>query len=162
MSGIHVTWMGRRHRDRVIQIEQEAYGLLCWDADDFAFFDGRRGSYQMAAFDTASGEVLGFAIYQMHEDCYELLNIAVDPLCQRQGVGRALIERIAEKLDPEYRDRIICDVGYEHLAAIRFFRGVGFRSMRVVFGDSHGVHEMERRLPKHHAISSPARSEVTS
>jgi ribosomal-protein-alanine N-acetyltransferase len=89
--------------------------------------------------------VVGFLIYrvalptEMEPDVelgtmrITLLNVAVAPAWQRQGVGRALIERFKNKLSGP-QDHIEAVVPESNLAAQLLLRETGFKAVRILRG----------------------------
>ncbi len=76
----------------------------------------------------SEGRLLGFAMYRVVAGEGELLNLAVDPLARRTGLGRALLQemmRLAEVWHLEVRE---CNVAAIALYASLGYRQVGRRS----------------------------------
>ena len=78
------------------------------------------------------GVVRGYAILLTNEQCALLDNIAVDPACQRSGIGVVLIEHVEQR---------IVDLGYQALDLytnvvmednVRWYEKLGFVETRRV------------------------------
>ena len=75
---------------------------------------------------TESGEAVGFALQRIIAGDGELLLLAVDPRCQRRGVGQELLRNfIAVALD-EGTDRVHLEVR-DGNSAVAMYRAAGFQ-----------------------------------
>lgn len=71
-------------------------------------------------------KLLGYAGVYCTADEGEITNIAVSPLARRHGVGRALMEMLANALAGQRIDRIVLEVRVSNEAAIRLYEQMGF------------------------------------
>jgi len=73
-------------------------------------------------------ETVGYVFYYRRgEDTFELWNMAVNPGCQRQGFGTALLEDLKEKMVRSKRRKKICVSIHEANVEVQlFFRSCGF------------------------------------
>jgi ribosomal-protein-alanine N-acetyltransferase len=71
-------------------------------------------------------------IYEMAPNHFHVLTLAVDPAWRRKGIGRALVERLINKLSPHRRHQILLEVRETNLVAQLFFRSLGFRASRIL------------------------------
>lgn len=78
-----------------------------------------QGKYIVA---TLNDCVVGICSYYLVCDELELVNIAVDEKCRKQGVGRAMMEKMLEE------DFTVCslEVAEDNIGAIGFYRSFGF------------------------------------
>jgi ribosomal-protein-alanine N-acetyltransferase len=76
--------------------------------------------------------VVGFMVYELHKNRLHVLNFAVHPDFQRQGVGNRMVEKLISKLSYQRRNRIILEVRETNLMAQLFFRDLGFRAISVL------------------------------
>ena len=126
---VTVRWMIRRDMDEVLKIERDGFSAP-WGEEEFLKQLRQRSTIGMVAeFDTS---VVGYMVYEMHKQRYQLLNIAVAKGCRRIGVGQVMIEKLKNKLDPQRRRRIVTEVSESNLNAQLFFRGLGFRAIEVM------------------------------
>jgi ribosomal protein S18 acetylase RimI-like enzyme len=65
-------------------------------------------------------------ICDSHKEAIHLLNLAVDPSYRLRGVGRQMIQRIADKLLPEGPRSVELVIDERNLEAQKFFRSCGF------------------------------------
>ena len=76
--------------------------------------------------------VIGFMVYELHKDHLHVLNFAVHPDLQCQGVGRQMAEKLIGKLSHERRNRISLEIRETNLDAQLFFRNLGFVATDVL------------------------------
>jgi len=76
--------------------------------------------------------VVGFMIYELHKTRLHIMNFAVAKADRRRGVGTQMIEKLAGKLSPQRRTRILLEVRETNLAAQLFFRRHNFRAVNVL------------------------------
>ncbi|MGD0696072.1 MAG: ribosomal protein S18-alanine N-acetyltransferase [Terriglobia bacterium] len=103
------------------------------DADYLRLATGPGGMILVAELETMTPpKLLGFAAFQRLIDEAELLNIAVDPEHQNQGVGRELLEEARKRLLKVGAKRIFLEVRRSNEAALSLYYSVGFglRSLR--------------------------------
>lgn len=127
----HIRWMIRRDLSEVLRIERQCFEFP-WNEVDYLRCLGQRNCIGMVA--EHDDAVAGFMVYELHKTQLRLLNFAVAPECQRQGVGRRLVERLQEKLAVQRRRRIDLEVRETNLPAQFFFRALGFRATEVLKG----------------------------
>jgi ribosomal-protein-alanine N-acetyltransferase len=73
-------------------------------------------------------------IYEIHKNRLHILNFATCEKHRRQGVGRAMVDRLRSKLSHDRRNRILLEVRETNLSAQLFFRSVGFRATATLHG----------------------------
>ena len=74
--------------------------------------------------------LLGFAIVSRVLDEAELLDMAIHPKCQGQGLGRKLLDRVLDWVAERAR-RIYLEVRESNAAAIDLYLGAGFVELGV-------------------------------
>lgn len=72
-----------------------------------------------------------FAITQVVLDEATLFNIAVDPLFQRRGLGRALLEHLISELERRDVLTLWLEVRASNVAAIALYESLGFNEATV-------------------------------
>jgi [ribosomal protein S18]-alanine N-acetyltransferase len=125
----NIRWMIRRDMASVLEIEQQSFEFP-WSEDDFIRCLRQRNCIGMVA--ERDGQVCGFMIYELHKNRLHLLNFAVAMPARRQGVGTAMIDKLASKLSSDRRNRIMLEVRETNLDAQLFFRERGFRAISVL------------------------------
>ncbi len=134
-----IRWMIRVDFQQVLEIEAASFRHP-WSEEQFWQCLRIRSCVGQVAVAADGVTVLGFVVSDYGTDATQLLDFAVAPEYRRQGVGRAMIERLAAGLSPKKRRRIIANVGERNLAGHLFFRAVGFRAVEILpewFEDPH-------------------------
>lgn len=126
---IHVRWMIRRDMTEVLEIEQEAFEFP-WSDEDFTRCMRQRNCIGMVA--EMADSVVAFMIYELHRSRLHVLNFAVRRSHRRLGIGTQMMEKLAGKLTPERRGRIVLEVRERNLPAQLFFRSLGYRAISVL------------------------------
>lgn len=133
--GLSVRWLIRRDMPEVLDIERLCFEFP-WTEEDFMGCLRQRNCIGMVADDGVVNEkhtdIKGFMVYELHKNRLVLLNFAVAPRYQRQGVGRAMMERLIEKLSQQRRTEIMAEVRERNLDAQFFFREMGLTAISVV------------------------------
>jgi ribosomal-protein-alanine N-acetyltransferase len=128
MTTTHIRWMIRRDLPAVLAIEQESFSAP-WDEPQFIHFLRQRDCIGMVA--EQADRVVGFMLYQFHPKRLHLLNFAVAAGCRRQGVGAAMVAKLASKLSSDKRNSITLEVCEANLDGQLFFKSQGFRAVCV-------------------------------
>lgn len=111
------------------------------DADELARIDARVNPsawtvqgfreclavYQCLVDATEHGSIAGFVVFSIAGGEAEILNIAVDPLHQRRGMGRALLEAVVALARREKVRRCHLEVRESNARARAFYGAAGFR-----------------------------------
>ena len=98
-------------------------------------------------------EVVGFSVYALEKKKVVLLDFAVAPLHQRQGIGTTMLFKeapnncgLARKLHPHRRHSIEVDV-WDRLDGAHFFlRAIGFKAIRVLREDGGDYYRFRYRV----------------
>ena len=130
-SCVHIRWMIRRDMPSVLAIESSSFEFP-WTEDEFIRCLRQRDCIGMVA--ERNEEVAGFMIYELHKTRIHVLSFAVHPEFRREGVGKAMIEKLISKLAYQRRNRIVLEVRETNLDAQLFFRQLGFRATGVLKG----------------------------
>jgi [ribosomal protein S18]-alanine N-acetyltransferase len=108
---------------QVIAIERRAFPTP-WSLAMFVLELSKPSSICLAAIE--NGAIVGYLICSRYADVWHLMNIAVDPLAQRRGHGRALLEELLERAGPD--DAYTLEVRTSNAPAIALYERFGFRS----------------------------------
>ena len=126
---VHIRWMIRRDMTEVLDIENESFEFP-WSEEDFIRCLRQRNCIGMVA--EYDEQVVGFMIYELHRTRLHVLNFSVADDFRRQGVGRQMVEKLATKLSPQRRTRVLLEVRETNLQAQLFFKALGFRAVSVL------------------------------
>lgn len=113
----------------VLDIEEQCFEFP-WSEEEFIRCLRQRNCIGMVA--ELSEQVVGFMIYELHKNRLHILNFSVHPDFQRQGIGKAMIEKLVGKLSYQRRSRIMLEVRETNLPAQLFFKDLGFRAVSVL------------------------------
>lgn len=128
LPGYHIRWMIRRDMPEVLAIEKASFDVP-WTEDEIIKMLRQRSV--IAQVVECRGEVVGFCIYELQKHRLEIINLAVKPDCRRLGVGRAVIDKLAQKLALKRRNRLCMLVRETNLPAQLFLKAVGFVATAV-------------------------------
>jgi [ribosomal protein S18]-alanine N-acetyltransferase len=121
----HVRWMITNDIPSVLAIEQASLEHP-WPEEAIVANLRRRNCIGMVA--EHRGRVVGFTIYALHSDYIDVLKLVVHPGSRRQGIGRALITAIKDKLSAERRKTLEINVPETSLGAALFLRALGLKA----------------------------------
>ncbi|WP_312633075.1 ribosomal protein S18-alanine N-acetyltransferase [Pseudescherichia sp.] len=108
-------------------IEQRAHAFP-WSEKTFASNQGER--YLNLGL-TVDETLAAFAITQVVLDEATLFNIAVDPVFQRRGLGRALLEHLISELEKRDVLTLWLEVRASNSAAIALYESLGFNEATI-------------------------------
>lgn len=136
----HIRWMIRRDLREVLEIDGAGFSTSPLGEEALLGLLRQRDvigmvTEEVPAWDgegpTPDGPVLGFMVYRLEKSRLVLLRLAVHPAYRRQGVGRAMLAKLAGKLSSHRRTRIALDVAEGNLAAQLWLKACGFTAVRV-------------------------------
>jgi ribosomal-protein-alanine N-acetyltransferase len=123
---ITIDKLTRADAERCGELEAQLFdGDDPWPASAFLSELAARHTLYVAARDAA--KLVGYAgiarlgLLPPYE--YEIHTIGVDPACQRQGIGRRLLDRLLEFADG---GTVFLEVRTDNAAAIELYRSAGF------------------------------------
>jgi len=132
LNNLRVRWMIRRDMPEVLEIEQLQFEFP-WSEENFISCLRQRNCIGLVADTTDNqSEAIGFVVYELQKTRIHILNIAVHPSCCGKGVGKAMVNRLIEKLRENNRTRLLLEVRETNVAAQRFFRRMGFRAVSIL------------------------------
>lgn len=121
-----IRWMIRRDYPLCASIASST--LDPWDEGDLIRVLRERAVIGMVAEDR--GQVVGWMVYELHRSRFHLLNLAVSLWRRREGIGSAMLTKLAGKLAYR-RTEITVDVRERALPAQLFLRANGFKATEV-------------------------------
>ncbi len=129
LCGVQIRWMIRRDMAEVLEIERQSFEFA-WTEEDFLCCLRQRNCIGMVA--EHQERIVGFMIYELLKSQLHVLNFAVAPWVQRQGVGSQMTDKLVSKLAQQRRDEIRLEVREGNLPAQLFFRQQGFAATNVL------------------------------
>lgn len=127
-DAVQIRWMIRRDMPDVLAIESACYPHP-WAEEDFLVCLRQRNCIGMVA--ERDEVILGFMLYELQKKHLHVLNFAVAPEFQRQGVGTAMVEKLKHKLSQQRRTAVTLECRDDNLAACLFWKRHGFRGRLV-------------------------------
>ena len=117
--------LGYSDLPQVIAIERRAF-TTPWSLAMFVLEISKPSGLCLAAVDAGSQRLIGYLILSRYDTVWHLMNIAVDPARQRQGVARGLLEQMIKRAGRE--EQYTLEVRTSNAPAITLYEHFGFRS----------------------------------
>ncbi len=141
MAELKVVPMEERHLDALAALERECFSEPWTRAGLAAELDNPIAVFRVAELD---GKPAGYAgMHCVLDECY-VANVAVFAQYRRQGVARALMERLAAFAEQYGESFLTLEVRPSNAAAVALYTGLGFRQA--------GRRKDFYRLPKEDAL----------
>ncbi len=106
----------------------------------------------------ASGALVGLLTYRRLGDACEILSL--DSLREREGIGSALIERLAALARERGRKRVVLITTNDNLNALRFYQKRGFAMARLYRGALAQSRRLKPEIPLIGEYGIPLRDEI--
>ena len=106
----------------VVQVEQRAYS---WPWTHGIFRDCMRAGYPGWVY-VRGGHIVGFVLVSAVAGEGHILNLCVSPDVRREGVGRALIDRVIQEAPAHEVQELFLEVRPSNKAAQGLYREAGF------------------------------------
>jgi ribosomal-protein-alanine N-acetyltransferase len=116
--------------DAIDAIERRSYPTP-WSRSMFAGELAKPSSMSLGAFDTETGQLVGYLIISRYVDAWHVMNIAVSPEERGRGVASMLLERLFELTVDDARRGYTLEVRISNATAIRLYERLGFESRGV-------------------------------
>ncbi len=111
---------------QVLEIENQCFENP-WSNTYFTISLKRPRSYEHFYVARREKTVVGYIVFNMlHEEAH-ILNIAVPPACQRQGIGKYLLASALEMIQADNGREVFLEVSVSNLPAQYLYRQFGFR-----------------------------------
>lgn len=78
-----------------------------------------------------AGKLVGFAILSIAVDEAEILNIAIAKGCQRQGLGRRLLQHLIEIAQQQGVRKVFLEVRTSNIPALKLYLQQGFKEIGI-------------------------------
>lgn len=113
--------------DRLFEIEQAAH-LVPWS---MGTLQNNQGERYLNLKISVQNHISGFAICQTVLDEATLFNIAIDPVCQGQGIGKALLSELIKRLREKNVATLWLEVRESNQTAKRLYDRLGFNEVDI-------------------------------
>ena len=111
---------------QVLEIENQCFEHP-WSNTYFSVSLKRPRSYEHFYVARRDDTVVGYIVFNiLHEEAH-ILNIAVSPACQRQGIGKYLLTSALEMIQADDGREVFLEVAVSNLPAQYLYRQFGFR-----------------------------------
>ena len=129
MTELKIEVMRKAHIAGIVKIEQQVFKTP-WTEEMFAqeLQDSR---LSMAYVVLNDGELIGYMIAWLLRQEVHLINIAVEPSCQRSGVGRMMLRYLFDLAAHNKRRFITLEVRESNESAIKLYETFGFKRIGV-------------------------------
>lgn len=121
-------WLIRSDMPEVLEIEKLCFKDHPWQKEDFLGFLRQRNCIGLAH--EIDNKIVGFIIYELHERYYRILNLAIHPDFQRQGLGSKFIDHLSKKLNSS-RNKLETFVVETNLDAQLFFSELNLKATHI-------------------------------
>ncbi len=129
-QGLDIRMFDPRDLPRVMEIEVACFGHDAYDGETFLHW--LRLCPQLCRVLEIGGVVAGYILGMSRGLEGSIVSIGVDPAWRRQGVGRALVEDVLQRLHASGVRRVHLEARFDDLQAIGFWRDRGFSADGVV------------------------------
>lgn len=120
--------MGEEYLERIVDIERRAY-LFPWT--EGIFRDCLKVGYSAWVVTGPADEVLAYGLMSMAVGEAHILNLCVEPDCQRQGLGKFLLTHLQRLARGASMELILLEVRRSNAAAIALYQSMGFSKLGV-------------------------------
>jgi len=124
MTDLDIRRLSYADLPNVVAIERRAFPTP-WSLAMFVLELSKPSGVCLAG--TLDGRLVGYLVCSRYERIWHLMNVAVEPELQRQGIGSALIERLFSLADGP-GEQYTLEVRTTNEPAIRLYEQFGFRS----------------------------------
>jgi ribosomal protein S18 acetylase RimI-like enzyme len=125
---LNIRWLIRRDMPAINEINIESsYHLL---EEDICKMLRSRNFVGMVV--ERGDQVQGYMIYALEKNAIDLHHLVIDPMFQCQGLGRALLQKLKDKLKIQNRSRVFTTVSEYNVQAQVFLRACGFECVETI------------------------------
>ena len=109
----------------ILRIEQANPSAAHWNESAYRSLWNDPAPLRLCFVAESHGELLGFVVGKHVADEWELENIAVAPAAHRQGIGKALFERLLATAEGAGAETLFLEVRESNSAARRLYESLG-------------------------------------
>jgi len=125
----YIRWMILKDLPEVIELAKQTTEPV-WTERELRSQLSQRDTIGMIV--ERNDNIEAFVIYERHPTRLHIPNFVVGERFRRQGVGKAIIDKLKNKLEPDRRNRITLTVSESNLVAQQFLRAMGFRAVQII------------------------------
>ena len=115
----------------ILDIERASFERHAWTEQDF-MLTLKQSHIAGVVMEDDLG-IDGYMVYEISNDTFKILNLAVFPPMRRQGVGDELVSYLMRRTFPGNRSKTIeLNIRETNLGAQLFFKSLGFRAVEVL------------------------------
>ena len=114
------------HLQQVLEIEHQCFEHP-WSKTYFTLSLKRPRSYEHFYVARREDTVVGYIVFNVLQEEAHILNIAVPPAKQRQGIGKYLLASALEMIQADDGCQVFLEVAVSNLPAQYLYRQFGFR-----------------------------------
>jgi [ribosomal protein S18]-alanine N-acetyltransferase len=115
-----------RDLNAIEEIERASYRTP-WSRSMFAGELAKPSSLSLGAFDSETGDLLGYLIISRYVDAWHVMNVAVTPGHRRRKIATLLLEQLFELTAGEGHRGYTLEVRVSNDVAIRLYERAGFK-----------------------------------
>ncbi len=115
-----------RDLNAIEEIERASYRTP-WSRSMFAGELAKPSSLSLGAFDSETGELLGYLIISRYVDAWHVMNVAVSPEHRRRKIATMLLDRLFELTAGDGQRGYTLEVRVSNDVAIRLYERAGFK-----------------------------------
>jgi ribosomal-protein-alanine N-acetyltransferase len=114
-----------RDLNAIEEIERVSYPTP-WSRSMFAGELAKPSSLSLGAFDGETDTLVGYLVISRYVDAWHVMNVAVAPAHRRQGIAKALLDRLFEVTASDERRGYTLEVRVSNEGAIKLYEAMGF------------------------------------
>lgn len=115
---------------RVLEIEKAAFSVIPWNEEDFLTAMRCANSYGVVY--CWNGTILGYMFYSLIAQRAAIINLTVDPIATRRGIGRKLVSKLSEGLAYFKKTGMVALVGEWNTGTHLFLKSLGWKADKVI------------------------------
>lgn len=117
---------------RIAELERELFASGAWSEQSVRQeLEAPARTYMLDVDDADHATIRGYAGFWHDGDDAELMTIAVDPACQRQGIASGLLAALIEQARRQGAGRMLLEVRVDNEPALNLYQRFGFTRMGI-------------------------------
>ena len=126
---MYIRWMIWQDLPEVIALAKQTPEPI-WTEQDLRSRLGQSNVIGIIA--ERNDSIVAFAVYEVHPTRLHITNLIVSDKARREGIGKTIIDKLKNKLEPYRKNRITLKVSESNLTAQQFLRAMGFRAVQII------------------------------